>query len=193
MRSLALLLAIVVFFTGCSDAENHSSRDVEVAGTGDIKKISYSHLDGFPYINAWPVNGTLLEALAHLNIFDGFEPCMTFDDTRKRYGLPDSQRTLPNRTEIELYRRDLAEVGVAREPINSGGAQGAAFWRVYAFPRGKGIDLTAIVKKETLDQLQLPQSPYELVLLDGTTSEESLWITVASNRIQQLRWVKNCK
>jgi hypothetical protein len=197
MQRYHLICILVLAMTSCSDksdkgsASNALGQDKRVNGTGAVEHISYGYLDGRPHINVWSIKSTPLSALADLNLFADFRPGMTFEDVIQRHGKPSETRKLENLTELRCYRGTNATLAVGREPLGSYHPTVKEKWTAWAFPGTGPLKLEAIAKQDVLDQLKLPAPPFCLVLRESTTFEGSLWITVASNGVTEVRWINN--
>ena len=178
MRFRNLILGVMLLASSCSDRLASPPNDT-VKGTGVVREISITTIDGLPDINIWPVKGTPLSASARLALFEDFAPGLTFDGARKRYGEPTTTRTLANKTELHCYRRDGATLAVARELYFSSSPPGEC-WTVFAFPNEGGFKLGSLVASNVLDQVRSPSPPYYLVLRDSTPLEASFWLRVDS-------------
>ena len=159
-------------------------------GTGVVDHISYGIVDGLPHINVWPVKSTPLSALANLELFSDFRPGLTFEDVASRHGQPSERRTLENQTELRCYRGSNATLAVGREPLRSS-SPGSDWWTAWVFPSGVPVPVNAVANQSILSQLELPSTPFCLVLRESTPLEGSLWITVNSNAITEVRWINH--
>src|SRR5262249_18689503 len=81
-------------------------------------------------------------------------------------------------------------IAVGREPLRSSPA-GSYWWTVWAFPSGAPLTVNAVANQSILSQLEMPSAPFCLVLRESTALEGSLWITVSSNAITQVRCINN--
>jgi hypothetical protein len=196
MRRHYLIWIAILATIGCSEdsqppsASNAPPQDKRVKGTGLVDHISYSILDGLPHINVWPVKSTPLGALANLNLFSDFRPGMTFQDVAQRHGEPSETRILKNQAELRCYYGTNAILAVGREPLRSS-SPAADSWTAWAFPSNVPLAVNAVANQRILNQLEIPSAPFCLVLRESTALEGSLWITVNSNAVTQVRWINH--
>lgn len=197
MRHCHLACFAVFAMIGCSKhsqpapSPNELGQDKRVDGTGVVEYISYSYMDGLPHINVWPVKATPLSALADLDLFSDFRPGLTFQDVANRHGKPSETRTLKNQTELRLYPGPKATLAIGREPLGSYHPRIKEKWTAWAFPDGAPLMLNAIAKQSILDQLELPFAPFRLVLRESKPPEGSVWMTVGSNGVTEVRWIND--
>ena len=175
--------------TGCSDSSPPQQERI-VTGTGVVDHISYSTLDGLQHINVWTMKATPLSVLAKLDLYSDFRPGQTFQDVANRHGQPSETRTLENQTELRCYRGTNATVAVGREPLRSS-SPASERWTAWIFPSSVPLPLDAVANQSILNQLEMPPTPFCLVLRESTPPEGSLWITVKSNAITQVRWINH--
>lgn len=197
MQRHHLICIVLLTMTSCSDESPSEpppsalGQDKRVDGTGAVDHISYSYLDGLPHINVWPMKSTPLSALADLELFSDFRPGLTFEDVAQRHGAPSETRKLKNLTELRCYRGLNATLAVGREPLGSYHPAVKEKWTAWAFPGSVPLRLNAIAKQGILDQLKSPATSFCLVLRESTALEGSLWITVTSNAVTEVRWINN--
>jgi hypothetical protein len=181
-----LTCAALILTIGCSDSQ--PQQDKWVKGKGVVDHVSYSTIDSIPHINVWPVKSTSLSEVANVDVFSDFRPGLTFQDMTNRHGPPSETRTLKNQTELRCYRGTNVTLAVGREPLRSSAASGD-WWTAWVFPGTVPLPLNAVAKQSVLDQVELPATLFCLVLRESTPLEGSLWITVKSNTIAEVRWI----
>lgn len=212
MRILRQALVLAGLLVGCSDKQAAISHDPQTArsnfvarlpsgwtppspdmvnGTGVVDHLSYSILDGLPHVDVWPVKATPMAAVADLKLFGDFRPGLTFEEAAKRHGEPATIRKLSNLTELRCYPRGAVTLAVGREPLGSFHPTVREKWTVWAFPHDAAIKLSTLVNQQVLEQVQVPTSPYRLVLRESTQLEGSLWLKVISGEVTEARWINS--